>query len=80
MVDSIADLKNRLICVLDQMFSECETLYLVVLSVNVRDLLLQNSAPTEVEQLPVAKPAEVLKHLSCKKCSTAKAEKVLIAV
>ena len=79
LVDSIADLKRKVICVLDQVFPEYETLFSDVFGATARELLLKYSSPAELEQLSVEKLTQVLEQLSRKKCSTAKAEKVLKA-
>lgn len=79
LVDSIADLKRKVICVLDQVFPEYETLFADVFGPTARELLLQYSSPAGLEQLSVAKLTEVLERVSRKRCSTSKAEKVLDA-
>ncbi len=79
LVDSIADLKRKVICVLDQVFPEYETLFSDVFGATARELLLKYPSPAELEQLSVEKLTQVLEQLSRKKCSTAKAEKVLKA-
>lgn len=79
LVDSIADLKRKVICVLDQVFPEYETLFADVFGPTARELLLQYSSPAELEQLSVGKLTEVLERVSRKRCSTGKAEKVLDA-
>lgn len=79
LVDSIADLKRKVICVLDQVFPEYEDLFADVFGATSKELLLQYASPAELESLSVEKLTAFLEAVSRKKCGSAKAEQIIDA-
>jgi len=79
LVDSIADLKRKVICVLDQVFPEYEALFSDVFGVTSKELLIQYASPAELEFLSVEQLTEFLEAASRKKCGELKAEQILAA-
>jgi transposase len=76
LVDSISDLKRKVICVLDQVFPEYESVFSNVFGTTSKELLLAYTTPGELEALSVDSLAELLAKLSRKRISYAKAEKL----
>ena len=74
LVDSIADLKRKIICVLDQVFPEYESVFSNIFGKTSKEILLQFSTPSELEKLSVDTLADLLASLSRKKISYEKAE------
>jgi transposase len=54
LVDSISDLKRKVICVLDQVFPEYESVFSNVFGATSKELLLSYTTPGELETLSVA--------------------------
>lgn len=79
LVDSIADLKRKVICVLDQVFPEYEALFSDVFGATSKELLIRYASPAEFETLSVAKLTEFLEVASRKRCGELKAEQILSA-
>ena len=79
LVDSIADLKRKVICVLDQVFPEYESLFSDVFGTTSKELLLQYGSPAELESLSVEKLSAFLETISHKKCGQAKAKQIIDA-
>ena len=79
LVDSIADLKRKVICVLDQVFPEYESLFSDIFGATSKELLLQYSSPAEMESLSVKTLTAFLESASRKKCGETKAEQILDA-
>ena len=79
LVDSIADLKRKVICVLDQVFPEYEALFSDVFGTTSKELLIRYTSPAELESLPVIQLTEFLERASRKKCGELKAEEILTA-
>ena len=77
LVDSISDLKRKVICVLDQVFPEYESLFSDVFGATSKELLLQYSSPAELESLSVETLTTFLETASRKKCGEAKAEQII---
>ena len=77
LVDSISDLKRKVICVLDQVFPEYESLFSDVFGATSKELLLQYSSPAELENLSVETLTTFLETASRKKCGEAKAEQII---
>lgn len=77
LVDFIADLKRKVLCVLDQVFPEYEALFSDVFAATSQELLLRYSSPAELENLSVETLTEFLETVSRKKCGEAKAEQIL---
>lgn len=78
-VDSIADLKRKVICVLDQVFPEYESLFADVFGVTSKELLIQYSSPAELEALDVDQLTGFLEQASRKMCGESKATQILNA-
>jgi transposase len=76
LVDSISDLKRKVICVLDQVFPEYESVFSDVFGTTSKQILLDYTTPSELEQLSVDTLAEILSKTSRKKISPAKAHEL----
>jgi len=76
LVDSIADLKRKVICVLDQVFPEYESIFSQVFGTTSKEVLLTYSTPAELEGVSVEQLTELLAGLSRQKCGTAQAERL----
>jgi transposase len=76
LVDSIADLKRKVICVLDQVFPEYESVFSDIFGVTSKELLLKYTTPGELEELSVDALAELLATLSRKRHGRQTAEKL----
>lgn len=76
LIDSIADLKRKIICVLDQVFPEYQTLFSNIFGITSKEILSTYTSPSELENLSVESLAELLATLSRKKISLEKAEKL----
>jgi transposase len=76
LVDSISDLKRKIICVLDQVFPEYENVFSDVFGATSKQILLDYTTPAELEQLSVDTLAEILSKTSRKKISPAKAQEL----
>ncbi len=76
LVDSISDLKRKVICVLDQVFPEYQRIFSDVFGVTSKEILLQFSSPSELENLAVDTLAELLARLSRKRLSSDKASEL----
>ena len=76
LVESVSDLKRKIICVLDQVFPEYQLVFKQVFGSTSKELLLQFSTPLDLETLSVASLAELLAKLSRQKIGYDKAEKL----
>ena len=76
LVDSVSDLKRKVICVLDQVFPEYQLVFQNVFGTSSKELLLQFSNPMELEELSVKSLADLLAKLSRQKIGYDKAEKL----
>lgn len=74
LVDSIADLKRKVICVLDQVFPEYQSVFSDVFGTTSKELLLQYPSPAELEIISVDSLAKTLAELSRKKIGIEKAQ------
>jgi len=68
LVDSIADLKRKVICVLDQVFPEYESIFAQVFGSTSKEVLLTYSSPADLEGVSVEQLTELLQSLSRQKC------------
>jgi transposase len=73
LVDSIADLKRKIICVLDQVFPEYQSIFSDVFGATSKEILLQFGSPAELEAVSADTLAELLSKLSRKKLGGEKA-------
>lgn len=76
LIDSISDLKRKVICVLDQVFPEYESVFSDVFGATSKELLLNYTTPGELESLSVDSLAKILAEVSRKKIPYEKAEKL----
>jgi len=76
LVDSISDLKRKVICVLDQVFPEYQNVFSNVFGKTSKEILLQFSSPAELESVSADTLAELLAGLSRKKLGIEKAEEL----
>ena len=76
LVDSIADLKRKIICVLDQVFPEYQSVFSNIFGVTSKEILSTYTSPSELESLSVESLAELLSTLSRKKIDFEKAQKL----
>lgn len=67
LVQSAGDLKRKVICVLDQVFPEYQTIFSDTFGATSKQLLLDYSSPTDFEELDVDTLATTLENLSRKK-------------
>lgn len=79
LVDSIADLKRKVICVLDQVFPEYESLFSDIFGATSKELLLTYTSPAEFESLSTENLTVFLEAASRKKCGSNKAEQIIDA-
>ena len=76
LVDSIGDLKRKVICVLDQVFPEYQSVFSNVFGKTSKEISLQFSSPADLEDVSTDTLAELLAALSRKKLSCETAEKL----
>lgn len=76
LVESISDLKRKIVCVLDQVFPEYQSIFSNIFGKTSKELLLQFSSPSDFESVSADTLAQLLAELSRKKISTSKAEKL----
>ena len=77
LVQSTGDLKRKIICVLDQVFPEYQTIFSNTLGTTSKQLLLDFSSPADFEDLSVDVLTETLENLSRKKIGQNTAEKLI---
>jgi len=76
LVDSIADLKRKVICVLDQVFPEYQSVFSNVFGKTSKEILLQFGNPAELESVSAETLSGLLSELSRKKIGLETAEKL----
>jgi len=76
LIDSISDLKRKVICVLDQVFPEYQRIFSDVFGATSKEVLLQFGSPSELESLSADSLAELLAKFSCKKLGVDKADEL----
>ena len=74
LVESISDLKRKVVCVLDQIFPEYQSIFSDIFGKTSKELLLQFSSPIDFETISSESLAELLAQLSRQKIGAAKAE------
>lgn len=77
LVQSTGDLKRKIICVLDQVFPEYQSIFSNTFGATSKQLLLDFSSPTDFEELSVDFLTETLENLSRKKVGQSTAEKLI---
>ena len=76
LVESISDLKRKVVCVLDQIFPEYQSIFSDIFGKTSKELLLQFSSPIDFETISSESLAELLAQLSRQKIGAAKAEQL----
>lgn len=79
LVESISDLKRKVVCVLDQIFPEYQSIFSDIFGKTSKELLLQFSSPVDFETISSESLAELLAQLSRQKIGAAKAEQLKAA-
>ena len=77
LIQSAGDLKRKVICVLDQVFPEYQTIFSNTFGTTSKQLLLDFSSPSDFEELSVETLTETLENLSRKKVGQSTAEKLI---
>ena len=77
LVQSTGDLKRKIICVLDQVFPEYQSIFSNTFGTTSKQLLLDFSSPADFEELSVDVLSETLQSLSRKKVGQSTAEKLI---
>ena len=77
LVQSTGDLKRKIICVLDQVFPEYQSIFSNTFGTTSKQLLLDFSSPADFEELSVDVLTETLETLSRKKIGQSTAEKLI---
>lgn len=75
-VDMVADLKKKVIALLDQVFPEYETIFTNIFGLTSTELLLNCATPEEILAIETEKLAAILEAPSRKRFRTAKAEQI----
>ena len=76
LVQSTGDLKRKIICVLDQVFPEYQSIFSNTFGTTSKQLLLDFSSPADFEELSVDVLTETLESLSRKRIGQSTAEKL----
>ena len=79
LVESISDLKRKVVCVLDQVFPEYQSIFSDIFGKTSKEILLQFSSPIDFETVSSQTLAELLAKLSRKQAGSAKAEQLKAA-
>ena len=79
LVESISDLKRKVVCVLDQVFPEYQSIFSNIFGKTSKEILLQFSSPIDFENISSETLAELLAQLSRQKIGASKAEQLKAA-
>jgi transposase len=79
LVESISDLKRKVVCVLDQVFPEYQSIFSDIFGKTSKEVLLQFSSPIDFESVSSQTLAELLAKLSRKQVGPAKADQLKAA-
>ena len=79
LMESISDLKRKVVCVLDQVFPEYQSIFSDIFGKTSKEILLQFSSPIDFESVSSQTLAELLAKLSRKQVGSAKAEQLKTA-
>ena len=79
LVESISDLKRKVVCVLDQVFPEYQSIFSDIFGKTSKEILLQFSSPIDFESVSSQTLAELLAKLSRKQVGPAKAAQLKAA-
>lgn len=77
LVQSTGDLKRKIVCILDQVFPEYQSIFSNTFGTTSKQLLLDFSSPADFEELSVDVLSETLQTLSRKKVGLSTAEKLI---
>lgn len=77
LVSQTGDLKRKVICVLDQVFPEYQSIFSNTFGTTSKELLLNFSSPSDFEELSVDDLAQTLETLSRKKVGKDTAQKII---
>lgn len=77
LVQSTGDLKRKIICILDQVFPEYESIFSNVFGTTSKDILLEFSSPSDLEDVSASSLAQTLATLSRKKLGEDTAHKLI---
>lgn len=77
LVQSAGDIKRKIICVLDQVFPEYQSIFSNTFGTTSKQLLLDFSSPSDFEELSVDKLTKTLETLSRKKIGKNTAQKLI---
>ena len=80
LVKSIRDLKRKVVCVLDQVFPEYQSIFSDIFGKISKEILLQFSLPIDFESVSSETLTQLLAQLSRQKVGAAKAEQLKAAV
>lgn len=79
LVESIRDLKRKVVCALDQVFPEYQSIFSNIFGKTSKEILLQFSSPIDFENVSSETLAELLAQLSRQKVGALKAEQLKAA-
>ena len=79
LVESISDLKRKVVCVLDQVFPEYQSIFSDIFGKTSKEILLQFSSPIDFESVSSQTLAQLLAKLSRKQVGPAKAAQLKAA-
>lgn len=79
LVESISDLKRKVVCILDQVFPEYQSIFSNIFGRTSKEILLQFSSPIDFENISSETLAKLLAQLSRQKVGTTKAEQLKAA-
>jgi transposase len=77
LVQSTGDLKRKVICILDQVFPEYQSIFSNVFGTTSKDILLEFSSPSDLENVSADSLAETIANLSRKKIGEDTAHKLI---
>ena len=79
LVESISDLKRKVVCILDQVFPEYQSIFSNIFGRTSKEILLQFSSPIDFENISSETLAKLLAQLSRQKVGATKAEQLKAA-
>ena len=79
LVERISDLKRKVICILDQVFPEYQTIFFDIFGPTSKEILLQFSSPTDFETVSAKELSELLARLSRQRIGAEKADQLKTA-
>ena len=79
LVESISDLKRKVVCILDQVFPEYQSIFSDIFGKTSKEILLQFSSPIDFETVSSETLSELLARLSRQKIGVEKAEQLKAA-